>query len=335
MKIFLTGGTGFIGGALLRRLIGRGDQIRLLVRSESSFPDPPSQIELVRGTLSDLDVLRAGMRGCDALFHLAAWVRIASKDSSLFERTNIEGTRRILSAASEEGIKKVVYTSSVIAIGPSGRAAANEETIRKTPFLTDYERTKTLAEAEVRFQALQNGLPAVIVSPSLVFGPTSSLTRYSFNRFIWEFAAGRMPGLPGDGKQTINPVYIDDVVEGHLLALDKGKRGERYILGGENISIEGLAIKINDLLPKKRPLRKIPLPLLKGLSWIELGLSQMQRREPRVTPRSVEVYRHHWAYSSKKAETELGYHPMPLQEGLEKTVVWILNHLEKNPKGIG
>lgn len=321
MTVFVTGATGFIGGALLKRLLDQAKGVHLLVRPGSSLTLDHPKIRVFHGGLDDLAVLKKGMRGCDALFHLAAWVRTASDDRLLLDRTNVEGTRRIIEAASSEGIRKVVYTSSVVAIGPSNGTVADEKTIRRTGFLTGYERTKALAEEEM-VEAARNGFPAVIVSPSLVFGPTDSLKRYSFNRFLLDFITGRFTVLPGDGEQVINAVYIDDVVEGHLLALEEGRIGERYILGGENTSLNALAELVNGLLKKKRRPPHLPLPLLKGASWIEWGLSAMLGREPRITPRSIAVYRHDWAYSSEKAKAELGYRPIPLREGVKRVIDW-------------
>lgn len=327
MALFLTGATGFIGGALARRLLSRGETLHLLVRPGSKLVIDHPRIRVFRGGLEDVAVLRKGMEGCDAAFHLAAWVRLASEDPLLFDRTNVEGTRRFIEAASLEGIRKIVYTSSVIAIGPSGGAIANEETVRRTPFLTDYERTKTAAEEEM-IKSAEKGFPVVIASPSLVFGPTDSLKRYSFNRFLLDFITGRLLAIPGDGMQVINAVYIDDVVEGHLLALEKGRAGERYILGGENTTLGGLAELVLRSLGKKRRLVHLPLPLLKGLSWLEVAISKMRRCEPRLTPGSIEIYRHHWAYSSDKARSELGYRPITLKEGIERVLAWAL--LERN-----
>lgn len=323
MTVFLTGATGFIGGALVKRLLDRVKGLRLLVRPQSRLVIDHPKIQVFRGGLDDLSVLKKGMRGCDAVFHLAAWVRPASQERLLFDRTNIEGTRRIIEAASSEGIRKVVYTSSVVAIGPSHGTPAYEETARRTPFLTDYERTKALAEDEM-MQAAQKGFPVVVVSPSLVFGPTDSLKRYSFNRFLLDFVAGRLIGIPGDGSQVINPVYIDDAVEGHLLAMEKGKIAERYILGGENLSLNALAEMVIHHLKKKRRLIHLPFPVLKGLSWIEMGLCKLQGREPRVTPQSVAIYRHDWAYLSDKAKRDLGYRARPLKEGIERMLEWAL-----------
>jgi nucleoside-diphosphate-sugar epimerase len=322
MTIFLTGATGFIGGALAKRLLDRVQGLHLLVRPQSRLGIDHPKIRVFRGELVDLPVLKKGMRGCDAVFHLAAWVRSASKERPLFDRTNIEGTRRIIEAASSEGIRKVVYTSSVVVIGPSRGAPADEGTVRRTPFLTDYERTKALAEDEM-MRAAREGFPAVVVSPSFVFGPTDSLNRYSFNRFLLDCVRGKLI-IPGDGSQVINPVYIDDVVEGHLLALEKGKIGERYILGGENLSLNALAEMVTRCLKTKRRLIHLPLPVLKGLSWIELGLCQLQGREPRISPESVALYRYDWAYLSDKAKRDLGYCPRPLKEGIESMSEWAL-----------
>lgn len=323
MKIFLTGASGFIGNALLKILLDRGDEAHLLIRKTTPSGIDLSRVKLFRGSLEDRATLREGMRGCDSVFHLAAHVRFASRDRAQFDRVNIEGTRHVLEAAALEGIRKIVYTSSVIAIGPSDGGVADETTIRKTPFLTDYERTKTRAEEEV-LRAARGGLPATVVSPSLVYGPTDHLGRYSFNRFLAELGAGKWVPIPGSGDQAINPVYIDDVARGHLLALEKGEVGEKYILGGENITINALARIVCELLRKKPPLWHIPLPILSGLAWIETGLSRWQGREPRIDSASAEIYRHDWAYSSKKAIDRLGYRFLSLREGMEKTAAWIL-----------
>ena len=334
MTVFLTGATGFIGGALLRRLLDQAESVRLLVRPGSTPALDHPKIQVFRGGLDDLAVLKEGMRGCDALFHLAAWARTASEDRRLFDRTNVEGTRRIIEAAASEGVGKVVYTSTVVAIGPSNGAAADEKTVRRTGFLTEYERSKALAEEEM-MAAARKGFPAVVVSPSLVFGPTDSLKRYSFNRFLIDFVAGKFTFLPGDGKQVINAVYIDDVVDGHLLALEKGKVGERYILGGENCSLNALAESVIDHLKKKRRPIHLPLPFLKGLSWMEWGLSAIQGKEPRITPGSIAIYRHDWAYSSDKAKRELGYRPLPLKEGIKRVAAWAAARKEAGSKSAG
>ena len=323
MKTFLTGASGFIGNALLRMLLDRGDEAHLLVRKTLPHGVDLSRVKLFRGDLDDRATLREGMRGCDVVFHLAGLVRLASRDRSELDRINVEGTRHILETAASEGIRKVVYTSSIVAIGPSDGGVADEKTIRKTPFFTDYERTKTLAEEEA-LRAAGRCLPVVVVSPSLVFGPTDFFDRYSFNRFLSECISGKRVPIPGRGNKVINPVYIDDVARGHLLAFEKGKVGEKYILGGENIAMDALVQRVGDLLKKAPSVWHVPLPVLKGLGRIEMGLSRLSGREPRFDASSAEAYRHDWAYSSRKAIDALGYRPLSLREGLEKTAESIL-----------
>lgn len=322
MKLFLTGSTGFIGNALVRRLLNVADKIHLLIRPESSFHFHHPKIQIFRGGLADPSVLREGMRGCDGLFHLAARVGVYAKDPLLFDRINVQGTRNIIDAAIKTGVKKIVYTSSVVTLGATDGWVANEKTLRRFPFLTDYERTKALAEKEVE-DAIHQGLPAVIVAPSLVFGPTVSLRFDSFNSFIMTSIKKRVIWVPGDGEHLINMVYIDDVVNGHLLALEKGEIGEKYILGGENRSIRKVIEEVVSILNKERSMMPIPYAALKPLVWIEWLMARFHRRMPRTTPHASDIYRHDWAYSSQKAIEQIDYQYRPFREGLEETIIWL------------
>ncbi len=322
MTIFLTGGSGFIGGVLLQRLIQRGDDIRVLIRPHTRFTVDHPRVHVLRGDLNDVAVMRKGMHGCDLVFHLAALVRLQARNRASFDQSNVEGTRHLMEAAAAEKVAKVIYTSSVLAIGPSDGGIAGEKTARSGPYLTDYERTKALAEVEV-MRAISEGVPAVIVAPSLVFGPGPSIKLSSFNRFLSEFLTRRWGIIPGHGDQIINPVYIDDVVDGHLLAAEHGKIGEKYILGGENVTVNDLTQKIKNLREGKPKLFHLPLSVMWGFSWIEYAWAAVQGRDPLFSPDTIEICRHDWGYSSGKAFRELGYRPIPLIEGLEKMRTWL------------
>lgn len=322
MTLFLTGASGFIGGALLQSLIQRGDEIRVLIRPHTPFTIDHPRVRVLRGDLNDVAVMRKGMHGCDLVFHLAALVRLQAQNRGSFDQANVEGTRHLIEAAAEEKVAKVIYTSSVLAIGPSDGTIADETTSRKGSYLTDYERTKALAEIEI-MRAVREGFPAVIVAPSLVFGPAPLIKAFSFNRFLFELLTRRWGMIPGNGCQVINAVYIDDVVEGHLLAAERGKIGKRYILGGENVTVNDLTQRVKNLRGGTLKLFHMPLSVLWGFSWVELALARFQGRDPLFSPHTIEVYRHDWGYSSDRAFHELGYRPLSLSEGLEKMQAWL------------
>ncbi len=323
MRVFLTGGTGLIGRALLSRLIENGMEVHLLVRGESPLAGlAHPRVSIFRGGLADVALLRQGMRGCDWVFHLAAQVGVSPAASDLFDRTNVEGTRNVLHAAQWEGIKRVIYTSTVMVMGPTRGLPADEKTSRIAPYFTEYERSKALAEAEVS-GAVARGLPGVIVSPAFVYGPTEVLKRHSLNRVLYEAFRREIMVLPGDGGMRINAVYVEDVAAGHLLAAEHGKIGERYILGGENITLEQLFRQVATISGKRLALLHCPLWGLRIGCAIEQVMARVQKRAPKLLPKYVGVLEQDWIYSSDKAIAQLGYAPRPLSEGLHRTLAWL------------
>ena len=220
-------------------------------------------------------------------------------------------------------MERVVHTSSVMAIGPSGATPADENTMRKIPAASPYERTKELAEMEV-FHYLDKGLPVVLVLPSLVYGPCDRFTRYSFNRFLYDYLRGKLPGIPGDGERFLSAVFIDDVVEGHRLAMEKGRIGERYILGGENTTPNELMQIISDLTGRRRKVRRIPFALAYAFAVFSEWQARWTSLDPWVNRGNLVNFLRNWAYSSQKAEKELGYRHRPFREGVAQTIDWLI-----------
>ena len=323
MKLFVTGGTGFIGRALIRRLANQGHEVQVLTRRPEKLTVAiPPGIFPVEGDLSNVTALRKAMEGCHRVYHLAALAQAWAQRAQEFDRSNTEGTRNLLEAARQAGVERVVHTSTVMVIGPTDGFVGNESTPLPTHYLSHYQRTKAAAEMEVA-ESVQRGLSVVTVSPSVVYGPGIAGRRNSFNRFLHDFLTGRWVAIPGNGSQSLNCVYLDDVVTGHLLAMERGRIGERYILGGENISVHDLVRLVNEAAGLNRQILRIPFWVARVAGLVEQTRARLTGCTPLLTWDSVEIYRHSWTYSSDKAMLELGYQPRKLLEGLELTCRWL------------
>jgi nucleoside-diphosphate-sugar epimerase len=323
MKIFVTGGTGFIGRALIKTLLEQGHQVRVLARRPQNLNNirHPAFIP-IQGDLSDVSLLRRTMDGCQQVYHLAALARAWSRHADEYDRSNIEGTRNILEASLQARVDRVVHTSTVMAIGPTDGFIADESTPIPILHLSHYQRTKAIAEQQVE-KYVQKGLPVVTVAPSLVYGPGTSERHVSFNRLLHSFLTGKPVVIPGDGTQRFNCVYLEDSVNGHLLAMKSGRIGERYILGGENVSLHELVMLVNEISGTNRKLFHIPFGIAKIAGLIDETRARIIGGTPLLTWNSVEIYRHSWTYSSEKAVRELGYSPRMLREGIERTLRWL------------
>ena len=236
MKVLVTGATGFIGINLCKELVNRGFKVNALYRSidKANYLNNKN-INLYRGDVTDPKSLEEAMLNCDYVFHLAAYAQVWAKDSQMFHSINYTGTLNILNIALKVGVKKIVVTSTAGVFGPSEGRVINEETRRKVDYFSLYERTKADAERLILERAAQ-GINVVIVNPTRVYGPGLLSTSNGVTRLIRLYIKGRFRFLPGSGNSIGNYVFIDDVVNGHLLALEYGKAGEKYILGGENVS---------------------------------------------------------------------------------------------------
>ena len=323
MKYFVTGATGFIGERLVQRLVGRGDTVHALYRSEAKAAAIVHPlVRLFKGDITDVASLERGMTGCDGVFHAAAYAKVWAKDPSTYRRLNLDATRTILDLARRLGGPKVVFTSTGGVIGPSSGGAADEKTVRTVPFFNDYERTKAAAEEVARgFAAL--GQDVVIVNPTRVFGPGLISESNSVTRMIKLYRTGRFRILPGNGRSVGNYVFIDDVVDGHILAMEKGRSGERYILGGPNVSYLEFFAELAKITGRSRRMVRLPLPVMLAASGAMHLFARWFGIPPLITPEWVRKYLYDWVLSSDKAVRELGYHMTPLAEAFRKTVAWL------------
>lgn len=321
MRAFVTGGTGFVGGAVVRRLLEAGHEVRALVRPDANTRQLRGlAVEMVEGDLSDADFLSRAMAGCEWVFHVAALYAYWGYPWDAFYQTNVEGTRRVLEAAGMAGARRIVYTSSIASLGlPRGEEPANEDTpVTLEDKIGHYKRSKFLAE-QVALEAARRGLPVVIVNPAAPVGvgdhkPTPT------GQLIVDFLKGRMFGYVDTG---LNIVDVDDVAAGHILAAERGRVGERYILGGENLTLK----QVLDLLAEisGRPPVRLRIPRAVALAWSYLDVvwARLDRRHvPSATPEKVRLSRQKEYYDSAKAVRDLGYVPSPAREALAKAVAW-------------
>lgn len=321
MTVLLTGGTGFLGKNVARRLAARGHRLRLLAREGSSLSGLPGEAEVVRGDVTDEASLRRAAEGCDAVVHMAALVKSWAPDPSRFEAVNVSGLRNALAAAREAGAR-LVYTSSFIAVGPAGPEPADESRLHPGDvFRNAYERTKARADGVAR-EAAAAGEDVVLLYPGVVYGPGEMTDGNLVVQMVADHLNGRLPGIVGPGDRLWSYAFVSDVAEGHALALEKGRRGERYFLGGENASLNRLFALLGELAGAPPP-RHIPYRLASLLGRAAWCWAELTGAPPVLTHEVVGVFREHWAYSSAKAERELGYRVTPLAEGLRRTVEWL------------
>ncbi len=321
MKTFVTGGTGFVGGALVRRLLASGHQVRALVRPGANTRQLDGlPVERISGDLANSDALRQGMAGCEWVFHVAALYAYWGYSWDDFFRSNVEGTRQVLDTAAQLGMQRIVHTSSIASLGiPRDGTPGDEHTpVTIKDMLSDYKRSKYLAE-EVAQEFVARGLPVVIVNPAAPVGvgdhkPTQT------GKLIVDFLNRKMPAYVETGLTVVD---VDDVAAGHLLAAEKGQIGERYILGGENLTLK----QVLDLLAEVSGLPQVRtrIPRLVALAWAyaDTGLARLDpRRVPAATPAAVHVSSKKEYFSSAKAVRELGYTFVPARQALRKAVEW-------------
>jgi len=325
MNCFLTGSNGFIGTRLVEELSAGGHTVRCLVRSPDRF-SRLSGLPGVTPVIGDLDavhVLEAATRGCDTVFHMAAFAKPWSKDKSLPYRVNVNGTENVLRASAGAGVKRFVFTSSAAVIGPSPCVEPIDEDFpRAVPFFNEYEENKAAAEGLVRSYN-RGGMECVIVNPPRVYGPGPVNESNAVTKMIRLYSLGRWRIIPGDGTCVGNYVLVDDVVRGHILAAQKGKAGHRYILGGENLTFDRFFEVLAVLTGRRRRMVRLPVSLMTAGAKLLEWQATFTDIAPLITAPWVKKYLNHWSLSSRKASEDLGYSPVSFEEGAGITLRWL------------
>ncbi len=325
MKTLVTGGTGFLGSHLVRVLLERGEDVRCLVRSTSRRDNLQDlSVELVTGDLSDLDSIRKAIDGCSSVYHCAADYRLWCKNPAEMYQSNLEGSNNIMRAAFDEGVQKIVYTSTVGCLGlaENGKPADEDTPVQISDMIGHYKRSKFLAEEKVRDWA-SRGLPVVIVNPSTPVGdfdikPTPT------GKIIVDFLRGKMFGYVDTGMNLID---VRDCAEGHVLAAERGSPGNRYILGGRNLTLKELFDALGGVTGIASPKLKVPHWVAETYARIENFWSiGVAHREPDVPLESVKLARHKMWFDPSRAIRELGLRSNPIEGALERAVAWFRDH---------
>lgn len=323
MKVLVTGGTGFLGANLVHHLVARGDTVRVLKRQRT----PPTlleglRVELAEGDVTDFESVLAASRGVEGIYHVAGLVSYWRPKRAWMFRVNVEGTRNVVEAALRNGVRRVVHTSSIAALGfrTDGLPCDEDTPWNWGPYDVGYPASKHLGEQEA-LRATAKGVEVVVVNPALIFGPRD---------ISWN--AGRMFKLVQKSSVIRGPegatttCDVDDVCVGHIAAMERGQTGRRYILGGEHVRYSDLFRMISAVMGKPIRIQAVPYWVAQIAAWGTYGVSLVTRREPPLTPELLRVARHARHYSSERAIRELGYPQTPLYQTLEKTYRWYRDH---------
>ena len=319
-RAFITGATGFVGSAVVRKLLAAGFSVRALARRHSPRSNLDGlQIDIVEGDMRDRDAVFAAAKDARYVFHVAADYRLWAPDPEEIMRTNVEGTRVVMEAARESGAERVVYTSSVATLKLREDGLPTDETmpLAEKQGIGAYKCSKVAAERLVE-RMIGDGLLAVIVNPSTPIGPRD-LRPTPTGRIIVEAASGRMPAFVNTG---LNLVHVDDVAAGHLAALNQGRIGERYILGGDNMTLAELLGRIAQLTGRPPPRLRLPLALIYPFAFGAEAIARVTKREPFVTLDGLRMAKHPMYFTSAKAERDLGYTARSAEAGLRDAIDW-------------
>jgi dihydroflavonol-4-reductase len=323
--ILVTGASGFLGSAIVRHLLQAGRQVRVLVRPTSPRINLAGlPVETMEGDLRDTTSLSRAMAGIQFVFHVAADYRLWARNPQDIVHSNVEGTRNLMSAALRAGVERIVYTSSVATLKSRLDGGASDETFRLDPqaAVGAYKYSKVVAERVVDAMVAEHNLPAVMVNPSTPIGPRD-VRPTPTGRIIVEAAAGRMPAYVDTG---LNLVHVDDVAAGHLAALEKGRCGERYILGGENVLLGDMLREIARQVGRPPPRLRLPRRLIFPIAYAAEAIAYFSGREPFVTTTGLRLAKDRMFFTSAKAERELGYQARPYGEAIADAIAWFREH---------
>ncbi|HJV65821.1 MAG TPA: hopanoid-associated sugar epimerase [Geomonas sp.] len=324
MRAFVTGATGFIGASIVRELLKDGWQVRVLARPGSDRRNLSGlDVEIFEGDLSDQAALARGLDGCRGLYHAAADYRLWTKDPASMYEANVGGTRNILCAALQAGVEKVVYTSSVGTLGNPGNGTPGSE---KTPvgfgdMVGDYKKSKFLAEREAE-SFLARGLPLVIVNPSTPVGPLD-IKPTPTGKIIVDFLNGKMPAYLDTG---LNLIDVETCARGHILAAQKGRIGEKYILGNENLTLARIFALLSEITGLAAPKVRLPYYPILMAAYVNEGIAKLTGKEPLIPLAGVQMARKFMYFDPGKAVAELGLPLTPVRGSLERAVDWFRRH---------
>lgn len=317
----VTGASGFVGSAVARLLVERGFAVRALARATSPRGNLDGlDVTIVEGDMREPADMRRVIRDARYVFHVAADYRLWARDSEEIVRNNVRGTQAVMEAALDARVERVVYTSSVATLKPGTLLDPADETRRLTEAqaIGAYKRSKVAAERVVEQMIAEKALPAVIVSPSTPIGP-GDIKPTPTGRMIVEAASGRMPAFVDTG---LNLAHVEDIAAGHLLALEKGRIGRSYILGGQNVSLKEMLAIIAELVGRKPPRFKLPRGPLFPLATMAEATARLTGKEPFLTRDALRMAGYHMFFTSARAESELGYRAQPHRRALEDALVW-------------
>jgi dihydroflavonol-4-reductase len=321
--VLVTGASGFLGSAIAAALRARGDDVRVLVRPSSPRANLDPADAVCEGDLRDRASLAAALKGVRFLFHAAADYRLWARDPEEIHRNNVEGTRLIMQEALAAGVERIVYTSSVATLKlADGVPSTEDQPLAEGEGIGAYKRSKVAAERLVEAMIQRDGLPAVIVNPSTPIGPRD-VKPTPTGRIIVEAASGRMPGFVDTG---LNLAHVDDVAAGHVAALERGRIGERYILGGDNVFLGDMLADIANIVGRRPPNIKLPRTMLYPLAYGAELLASVRGVEPFITVDGLRMARYRMFFDDSNARRELGYGSRPYREGLSDAIAWFRGH---------